>query len=40
VACWTGDYEFGVIPFAGSLICGKNRPICGQQEQIGKKTKD
>jgi hypothetical protein len=32
----------GVVPFAGSPTCGQfnlpeNCPICGQQEQVGKK---
>jgi hypothetical protein len=35
------DYEIGdrvVVPLAASFICGKNRPICGQHQQVGKKT--
>jgi hypothetical protein len=27
------------VPFVVSVICGKNRPICGQHEQVVKKLK-
>jgi len=29
----------GVVPFAVTFICGKNRPICGQHEQVRKNIK-